>query len=192
MSRTGNLYVVSAPSGTGKTTLCHVIMSSFDNIGYSISHTTRNPRDGESHGVDYYFTPKEDFEIMIKDDSLAEWAEVHGNYYGTSVEFLEENLKAGYDVLLDIDVNGAKQIVKKFPDAVTIFIMPPSVETLRERLLSRATDSLETIEKRLNNAKDEIAEKDFYRHIVVNDDLNVASTEMKELIKKYRVESKYE
>lgn len=186
MNRTGNLYVVSAPSGTGKTTLCHVIMSSFDKIGYSISHTTRNPREGESHGVDYYFTPKEDFEIMIKDDSLAEWAEVHGNYYGTSVEFLEENLKAGYDVLLDIDVNGAKQIVKKFPDAVTIFIMPPSVETLRERLLSRATDSLETIEKRLNNAKDEISEKDFYRHIVVNDDLNIASTEMKELIKKYR------
>lgn len=123
---------------------------------------------------------------MIKNDSLAEWAEVHGNYYGTSVAFLAENLKAGRDVLLDIDVNGAKQIVKKFPEAVTIFIMPPSAEILRERLITRATDSLETIEKRLNNAKDEIAEKNFYRHIVVNDDLDVASNEMKDLIKKYR------
>lgn len=186
MSGTGNLYVVSAPSGTGKTTLCHIIMNTFDNIGYSISHTTRKPREGESHGVDYYFISKEEFEIMVKDEGLAEWAEVHGNYYGTSVAFLDENLKAGRDVLLDIDVNGARQIVKKFPEAVTIFIMPPSVEILRERLLSRATDSLETIEKRLNNARDEIAEKDFYRHIVVNDDLNVASNEMKDLINKYR------
>ncbi len=186
MIGTGTLYVVSAPSGTGKTTLCHIIMNTFGNIGYSISHTTRKPREGESHGVDYNFISKEDFELMIRDDSLAEWAEVHGNYYGTSVEFLEENLKSGRDVLLDIDVNGAKQIVNKFPEAVTIFIMPPSVETLRERLLSRATDSLETIEKRLNNASDEIAGKEFYRHIVVNDDLNVASNEMKDLIKKYR------
>lgn len=186
MARTGNLYVVSAPSGTGKTTLCQLIMDHFKTISYSISHTTRSPREGETHGVDYYFVSKEDFEKMVKTDRLAEWAEVHGNYYGTSVDFLKENLSEGRDVLLDIDVNGAKQIIKKFPEAVTIFIMPPSIEILRERLLSRGTDSIETIEKRLNNAAGEIAEKDFYRYVVINDDLQTAERELKSLIQKYR------
>lgn len=186
MSKTGTLYVVSAPSGTGKTTLCRVIMDSFNNIGYSISHTTRQPREGETNGVDYYFVSKEEFESMVKKNRLAEWAEVHGNYYGTSVAFLEECIGTGRDVLLDIDVNGAKQIKKAFPDAVTIFIMPPSVEVLRERLQNRGTDSDEVIKKRLNNAIGEIAQKDFYRHIVVNDNLDVAIDEMKDLIKKYR------
>ncbi len=186
MNRIGKLYIVSAPSGTGKTTLCHIIMETFDNIGYSISHTTRKPREGEAHGIDYYFVLKEEFETMVKEDKLAEWAEVHGNYYGTSVKFIRECLEAGRDVLLDIDVNGAKQITKKFPEAVTIFIMPPSMEKLRERLFSRGTDSIEVIEKRIKNAVDEIGEKNFYRHIVVNDNLDVASNEIKELIKKYR------
>ncbi len=186
MNRTGNVYIVSAPSGTGKTTLCHIIMQTFDNISYSISHTTRKPRNGEVHGIDYYFVLKEEFETMVKEDKLAEWAEVHGNYYGTSVKFIRECLEAGSDVLLDIDVNGAKQIVKKFPEAATIFIMPPSIEILKERLLSRGTDSLKTIERRIKNAEDEIAENNFYRHIVVNDNLDVAGNEIKELIKKYR------
>lgn len=186
MAGSGNLYVVSAPSGTGKTTLCRMIMGHFENIGYSISHTTRKPREGETDGVDYYFISKDEFEVMVENDSLAEWAEVHGNYYGTSVAFLEKNISAGHDVLLDIDVNGAKQIVKKFPDAVTIFIMPPSLETLRERLVSRGTDPVETIEKRLKNAEGEIAEKGFYRYIIVNDDLKKAENELKTLIQKHR------
>ncbi len=186
MDRTGNLYIVSAPSGTGKTTLCRIIMETFDNIGYSISHTTRKSRKGEVNGIDYYFVLKEEFETMVKEDKLAEWAEVHGNYYGTSVKFIRECLEVGRDVLLDIDVNGAKQIVKKFPEAATIFIMPPSMEILKERLFSRGTDSIETIEKRIKNAVDEIGENNFYRHIVVNDNLDVASNEIIELIKKYR------
>lgn len=186
MGRTGNLYIVSAPSGTGKTTLCRVIMKTFDNIGYSVSHTTRPPREGETHGTDYYFVSKEEFKTMVKEEKMAEWAEVHGNYYGTSVQFLKECLNAGSDVLLDIDVNGAKQIVKKFPDAATIFIMPPSMDVLRDRLNSRNSDSPETIERRIENAAGEIAEKDFYKHIVVNDNLDKAINEMTELITKYR------
>lgn len=186
MNRTGNLYIVSAPSGTGKTTLCQFIMKTFDNISYSVSHTTREPRKGEVQGIDYYFVSKEEFKQMVKEDKMAEWAEVHGNYYGTSVKFLNECIDDGCDVLLDIDVNGAKQILKKFPQAATIFIMPPSIETLRERLLSRGTDPMSTIEKRIENAVGEMAEKDFYKHIVVNDNLDVASNEMKALIKKYR------
>ncbi len=186
MNRTGNLYIVSAPSGTGKTTLCRIIMNTFSNIGYSVSHTTRSPRDGEVDGTDYYFVSRKEFQTMVKNGSLAEWAEVHGNYYGTSVNYINKCLAGGNDILLDIDVNGAKQIVAKYPDAVTIFIMPPSLEELKERLQARGTDAFDVIEKRLKNAESEIAEKDFYRHVIINDDLKTAGSELQELLQKYR------
>ncbi|MBU1170773.1 MAG: guanylate kinase [Proteobacteria bacterium] len=181
----GHLFVVSAPSGTGKTTLCRLLQGAFDTLGYSVSHTTRKPRQGEVHGKDYFFVSHEAFEAMIRDHGLLEWAKVHGNYYGTSLSFIRESLDKGMDILLDIDVQGAEQIVKHYPDAVTIFIMPPSMEALEQRLNARATDSKDVIETRIRNARDEIRKKDLYRHVIVNDKLDAATNELFELIRSY-------
>jgi len=123
---------------------------------------------------------------MINKDKLAEWAEVHGNFYGTSVNYLNECLGRGEDILLDIDVKGAKQILKKYPNAVTIFIMPPSMEALRERLVTRGTDTPDVIEKRLANAQGEILEKQFYKYIIINDDLKTAEQELTSILTTYR------
>lgn len=182
----GHLFVISAPSGTGKTTLCRLLLEGFDGIGYSVSHTTRKPRPGEVHGKDYFFVSIEAFESMIRDDALLEWAQVHGNYYGTSMAFIRDNLADGKDILLDIDVQGAAQILKRYPDAVTVFIMPPSMDTLRQRLIGRATDSPEVIETRIKNAEEEMLKKDLYRHVIVNDRLETAKNELFDLIRSYR------
>ncbi|GAB6094755.1 guanylate kinase [Desulfatiferula olefinivorans] len=185
-SETGHLFVISAPSGTGKTTLCRLLLDAFDTIGYSVSHTTRSPRPGEVDGRDYFFVSTEVFETMIRDNALIEWARVHGNYYGTSSAFVRQCLESGRDILLDIDVKGAASIREQYPDAVTIFIMPPSMEALRERLNRRATDSPEVIETRITNAEEEIRHRDLYRHVIVNDDLDRAKDELFALIRSYR------
>jgi len=181
----GNLFIVSAPSGTGKTTLCKAALSQFVNLQYSVSSTTRSPRQGEQDGVDYFFITKKEFEKKIAEDKWAEWASVHDNYYGTSAEFLDEKLSAGIDILLDIDVQGAEQILSKFPDCVTIFIMPPSPDALQARLSKRGTDSEEVIAKRLINAEKEIEKKGMYRHIIVNDKLQVAIDELISIMESY-------
>ena len=186
MNQPGNLYIISAPSGTGKTTLCRIIMDTFSNISYSVSHTTRSPRNGEVDGIDYHFVSKDEFKAMVTEDKLAEWAEVHGNFYGTSVNYLNECLGRGNDILLDIDVKGAKQILKKYPNAVTIFIMPPSMEALKDRLETRGTDASDVIEKRLVNAQTEILEKHFYKYIIINDDLKTAEQELTSILATYR------
>lgn len=170
-ARTGRLFIVSAPSGAGKTTLCNAVLKKFPDLCYSISHTTRAPRPGEHDGVDYFFISEDEFKDRIRQDIWAEWAEVYGHYYGTSERFLNRHLSAGKDILLDIDYNGTRQILTKYPDSITIFIMPPSLASLKQRLLNRGTDSEETIARRLENAKTEMAQKDHYRHIVVNDSL---------------------
>jgi guanylate kinase len=185
-SDTGHLFVISAPSGTGKTTLCRLLLDAFDTIGYSVSHTTRAPRPGEVDGRDYFFVSTEAFETMIRDNALIEWASVHGNYYGTSSAFVRQCLEKGRDILLDIDVQGAARIREQYPDAVTIFIMPPSMDALRERLNARATDSPAVIETRIRNAEEEIRQKDCYRHVIVNDDLDTAKHELFTLIRSYR------
>jgi len=149
----GRLFIVSAPSGAGKSTLCRAIRDRLPDLLYSISYTTRRPRDGEQNGVDYYFIARDEFEKGIDCGQWAEWAEVHDNYYGTSAERLDRCLSGGQDILLDIDVQGMRQIIKKYPAGITIFIMPPSLEVLKERLQSRGTDSAETIALRLKNAK---------------------------------------
>lgn len=182
----GYLFIVSAPSGAGKTTLCHAMLAHFPDLVYSISHTTRAPRKGEQSGVDYYFTPKDEFENGIAQHRWAEWAEVHGNYYGTSAEFIDETLSAGHDILLDIDVQGTRQMIKRYPEAVTIFIMPPSLEILQQRLEARGTDSPEVIALRLENAKKEMVHKDIYRHIVVNERLEDATAQMIAIFESYR------
>ncbi len=181
----GYLFVVSAPSGAGKTTLCGALRGAFPDIRYSISHTTRSPRPGETHGVDYYFTSEAEFLKMRDQCSWAEWAQVHGHYYGTSVETLDKALSNGRDILLDIDVQGARQLLQRYPEAVTIFIMVPSLQILQERLQNRATDDPGTIDRRLRNAEKEIAQKSFYRHVIVNDDLKRATDEFIEIVAKY-------
>ncbi len=184
----GYLFVVSAPSGAGKTTLCGALRGVFPDIRYSISHTTRSPRPGETHGVDYYFTSEAEFLKMRDQCSWAEWAQVHGHYYATSVETLDKALSNGRDILLDIDVQGARQLLQRYPEAVTIFIMVPSLQILRERLQNRATDDPGTIDRRLRNAEKEIAQKSLYRHVIVNDDLKRATDEFIEIVAKYRLD----
>jgi len=182
----GHLFIISAPSGAGKTTLVKAALKQFTDMLYSISYTTRKPRADERNGVDYHFVSKQDFKKGITKDRWAEWAEVYGNYYGTSAEFIEKSLSSGCDILLDIDVQGTLQILKHYPDSVTIFILPPSMNTLRKRLEMRASDSKAVIEKRLVNARKEMAQKKMYRHIIVNDKLPDAIEEISAIFKKYR------
>ena len=173
-SQAGRLYIVSAPSGAGKSTLCRILMQRLPNLRYSVSTTTRAPREGEVDGGDYFFTDVETFTAGIQANQWAEWAEVHGNYYGTSAAFIDHERAAGHDVLLDIDVQGAAQLCVKYPDAVTIFIMPPSSAVLRQRLDQRGADTPEIIDKRMANARQEMAQRVAYQHIVVNDRLEEA------------------
>lgn len=180
-----HLFIISAPSGAGKTTLAKAVLKQFTDMLYSISYTTRKPRAEERDGVDYHFVSKQDFKKGIKKGRWAEWAEVYENYYGTSAEFIEKSLSSGCDILLDIDVQGTLQILKHYPDSVTIFILPPSMNALRKRLEMRGSDSKAVIEKRLENAKKEMAQKGFYRHIIVNDKLPWAIEEISAIFKKY-------
>jgi len=174
IKKKGRLFIISAPSGTGKTTLCNALRKRFPDMLYSISHTTRVPRKDERNGVDYFFITPDEFKKNIDKGKWLEWAKVHDNYYGTSQDFIERNLSDGRNILLDIDVAGAKQILSRLPHSVTIFILPPSFEVLKKRLESRGTDSQETIARRLKNAEKEIAQKHIYQHHVVNDSLDDA------------------
>lgn len=182
----GRLFILSAPSGAGKSTLCHAVLDRFPDMFYSISSTTRAPRGQERDGVEYRFIDKPTFRKGIQEDRWVEWAEVHGNYYGTSADMLDRELGRGRDVLLDIDVQGTFKILGRYPNAITIFIMPPTFDTLRARMEKRGTDSREVIERRLENARFEIAQKDRYRHVIVNDDLEAAVAELNELVESYR------
>jgi guanylate kinase len=180
------IFIISAPSGAGKTTLCKAALAAFADMRYSVSFTTRPPRPGEENGRDYVFVTVPEFEAGIRSGRWAEWARVHGNYYGTSADVLAQSLCSGCDILLDIDVQGARQICTRFPESVTIFIMPPSLEVLRQRLVSRGTDRPEVIALRIESAGREMAQRDVYRHVVVNDDLETAITELIHIIDLYR------
>lgn len=192
IKRSGLLFVLSAPSGAGKSTLCRAVLDHFSDLLYSISYTTRPPRNGEQNGVDYYFIARDNFEKGIADGQWAEYALVHGNYYGTSANFLAKGLSAGRDILLDIDIQGTQQILRRYPDSVTIFIMPPSLAVLRRRLESRGTDSDAVIALRLQNAEKEMAQKDLYRHVVVNDHLPDAISNVIALFEKYRSDRNFQ
>ena len=184
--KSGRLFIISAPSGAGKTTLCKALLSHFKEMVYSISTTTRKPRPEERDGVDYFFIPKEEFLDRIQKNRWAEWALVHDNYYGTSAQYLNHQLSAGKDVLMDIDVQGAKQILSRYPDSITIFIMPPDVDVLKDRMLSRGEDDEAIIQKRLLNAKKEMEQKDLYRHIITNDRFEDALAELISIIESYQ------
>jgi guanylate kinase len=181
-----NLFIISAPSGAGKTTLCQALLKKFPDFVYSISYTTRPPRGNEKNGKDYFFIEKEAFEKKLKQDYWAEWANVHGYFYGTSREFLDNYLAGGRNILLDIAVQGTRQILEYYPTSVTIFVMPPSLEVLRTRLESRATDSMEVIERRLKDAEKEIEQRHIYRHVIVNDKLNETVDRLINLVEMYR------
>jgi guanylate kinase len=182
----GVLFIISAPSGAGKSTLCRAVLNRFMDLVYSVSYTTRLQRGEEQNGVDYHFISKNEFEKGISQGRWAEWAEVHGHYYGTCADDLDGELNAGRDILLDIDIQGAGQILQRYPDSVTIFIMPPSLKTLKARLQSRGTDSSEAIAVRLKNAQDEIAQKNVYRHVIINDRLTDAVAELIAIFERYR------
>ncbi|MGD8723467.1 MAG: guanylate kinase [Desulfobacterales bacterium] len=177
--RSPHLFIISAPSGAGKTTLCREVHRQFPQMLYSVSYTSRKPRSGERDGIDYHFIDTDEFKRRIDAGRWAEWALVHGNYYGTSADFLDEGLQAGKDILLDLDVQGTRQLLKRYTECVAIFIRPPSLEVLRQRLEKRGTDSAESIAVRLKNAEKEMAQQDLYRHVIVNDQLSAA---LKELI----------
>jgi len=171
-------FVISAPSGAGKSTLVRGLRERLPGIGFSVSHTTRQPRAGERDGVEYHFVNRSGFESMIRSGEFLEWAEVHGNLYGTSVAALEARLAVGDDVVLDIDVQGAEQVRKKLVDAVSIFILPPSREALRRRLEDRGSDPVEVVERRLANATRELAQAHRYDYLIVNDDVEQATGEL--------------
>lgn len=184
----GNVFIISAPSGTGKTTLCRAVLDRIPDMLYSVSYTTRKPRKGEQNGIDYYFITEDDFKNRIKNGKWAEWAKVYGNYYGTSSEFIDKNLASGSDILLDIDFQGTLQILDRYHDSITIFIMPPSLDILKLRLESRGTDSKHVISRRIEVAKKEMENKDFYRHVIINENLSVAVADLISVIEKYRTQ----
>jgi guanylate kinase len=182
MQRKGILYVISAPSGAGKSTLCRELLDIFPELRHSVSFTTRNPRPGEVDGRDYFFISREEFQRMVAEGGFAEWAEVHGNLYGTAIKTLLLCRETGIDLLLDIDCQGAAQLKNKQVAGVNIFILPPSFKELRCRLEGRNADTPETIETRIANAAAEIREAGWYDYIIVNDTFSRAVEELKAII----------
>ena len=174
MHREGILIVISAPSGAGKTTLCNGLVNRFPALKESVSYTTRLPRPGEQDGVDYHFVPVERFKQMVTEHAFAEWAEVHGNLYGTAIATLEQARKDGIDILGDIDCLGARILKDRNVNGIFVFVMPPSMTELRRRLESRSSDAAEVIERRIVRAAEEIREARWYDYIVVNDNLEDA------------------
>lgn len=182
----GSLFVISAPSGSGKTTVCQRALEAIPDLAYSISYTTRSPRSTEKDGVDYVFVSSDEFTKMRERGEFLEWALVHGHYYGTSKKQIDECLHSGRDILLDIDVQGARKVRDGIPDAVLVFILPPSFEVLEERLRRRQSDEEEAIRKRLANAHDEINAIREYDYIIINDDLEDAVKKFTSIIQAER------
>jgi len=174
--------ILSAPSGAGKTTIAHRLLASRSDLGYSVSCTTRQPRAEEVHGKDYYFRSVAEFEGGQKKGEFAESANVHGHLYGTLRSEVERVLASGKNVIMDIDVQGARQFVAAFPESLLIFIVPPSISSLVERLKARATEDRRSLARRLSDAKDELEALDFYQYVVVNDDLESAVRSVSSII----------
>ncbi|MEW6002330.1 MAG: guanylate kinase [Nitrospirota bacterium] len=186
----GILFIVSAPSGAGKTTLCKKLVSTLPDLQHSVSYTTRQPRPGEVNDRDYTFINVDEFQAMIKKGEFVEWAEILGELYGTSRKRIEELVDSGIDVILDIDTQGAAQMKEKYTDGVYIFIVPPSMDVLRERLEKRMADSKEEIEKRLKRSISEIRDYYKYDYVIVNDILENALKEIKAIVISQRVSTK--
>ncbi len=166
MKNKGMIIIVSAPSGAGKTSICDALIESDKNISYSVSTTTRLPREGEKNGKEYFFVDEKTFKSMVKKNMFAEWAVVHNNFYGTSKKILEQTINKGKDILLDIDVQGALKIKKQYKDALMIFITTPTLKILKERLIKRNKDSLDVIKTRIKNAKKELTYVSKYDYLI--------------------------
>ena len=179
----GQIIVLSAPSGAGKTTIIKEVRDRMGPMGYSVSHTSRKPRPGEKNGVHYHFVTPQVFEEMVERGDFVEWAKVYGDYYGTSRKALEEELQKGLDILLDVDPVGARNIKQQFPEAILIFIVPPSLEELKRRLIRRGTESAEAVAKRLQRAEAEVAEATYYDYVVINDDLGNAVADVMAIVR---------
>lgn len=176
------LFVVSAPSGTGKTSLCSRAVGEVSNLGFSISHTTRAPRLGEKQGQNYHFVSHKTFREYVAGNEMAEWTEIYGNCYGTAKETIQKEFEKGRDILFDIDERGARQLLKAYPALVTVLVLPPSLDALKKRLADRATDDEQTIRKRLKKAREEINNMSWYKYVVVNDDFDEALSDLKAVI----------
>ncbi len=182
MNRKGILLVVSGFSGAGKGTLMKELLKTYDNYALSVSMTTRNPREGEVDGREYFFSSRENFEKKIAEDGLIEYAEYCGNYYGTPRQYVEQQLSAGKDVILEIEIQGALKVKEKFPDTLLLFVTPPSAEELKRRLVGRGTETMEVIEKRMSRAIEESEGIEAYDYLVVNDDLQVCTQEIHHIV----------
>ena len=180
----GILFVFSGPSGVGKGTVLDRLFEKYDGVEYSVSMTTRSPREHEVDGEDYHFVSEEQFEEIKKNDGFIEWACVHGNCYGTPKKFVYEALEAGKDIILEIDIQGAKQVRQSFPESVFIFLEPPSFSALEKRLARRDSENNETRKLRLENAREEIAEASMYDYRVVNDDIDKAVEKLVDIFEK--------
>ena len=178
----GILFIISSPSGGGKGTLIKEILNSTDGIGYSVSYTTRKMREGELHGRDYFFVSLEQFNQLKEADEFLESAEVHGNFYGTSVNQVKNEIEIGRDVILEIDIQGAESVKCKIPEAVGIFILPPSFDVLKERLIRRQTEGDADLAIRLRNSGEEVRHYNDFEYVVVNNDKTIAASELRAII----------
>lgn len=184
---TGNVFIISAASGTGKTTLVSRLVQHHSDIRVSISHTTRQPRVGEVNGTHYHFVNQETFVRLVGEGAFLEHAQVFGNYYGTSIQAVRDMCAQGFDVILEIDVQGAAQVRQALPDAVSIFILPPTLDELEQRLRERQTDSDDVIQIRLNEARQEIEQAYLFDYVVINQDLNAAEADLWHIFKANRL-----
>lgn len=182
MKRKGILIVISGFSGAGKGTLVKQLMKTYDNYALSISMTTRAPRVGESDGVEYFFSTRENFEKKIAEDGLIEYAEYCGNYYGTPKSYVEQQLLAGKDVILEIEIQGALKVKEKLPQTLLLFVTPPNATVLKERLVGRGTETMEVIEQRMNRAVEESQGIEAYDYLVINDDLQTCTEEIHQIV----------
>ena len=182
MKKRGILIVVSGFSGAGKGTVMRALLEKYDNYALSISATTRNPREGEVDGREYFFKTTEEFEKMIAQDELIEYARYVNNYYGTPKAYVEEQLAAGKDVILEIEIQGALKVKKRFPDALLIFVTPPSAGELRRRLVGRGTETIEVINARLRRAAEEASGMEAYDYLLINDEIDACVEQMHQLI----------
>ena len=189
-TKAGCLFLVTAPSGAGKSSLVAKLLEADKEINLSISHTTRGPRPGEVNGREYHFVTTEEFEAMRENNDFLEWAYVHGNYYGTSRKWIEEQLEKGHDVLLEIDWQGALQVKRLFPDVIGIFILPPSVDALRARLNKRGTDSEEVIARRLAGAGAEMVHAGQFDYVIINEDFERATHDLIAVVRASRLQFK--
>jgi guanylate kinase len=186
-TQSGILFVVSSPSGGGKGTLIQRVLSRVQNLSYSVSYTTRKPRNGEVHGREYFFVTREEFSRMVEKNDFLEWATVHSHLYGTSRRQVAQDVSSGRDIVLEVDVQGAASIRSLIHDAVSVFILPPSLDVLRERLIARGTDAPEELAVRLRNAPEELKAYKTFDYVIINDDVEQASAKLMAIIEAERM-----